>query len=384
MSAADPETAATRAATLGDILQSQSRDSTFNQYFPIYQRWSAFARAHGISPLPPRSRDNRDARKLLAVFDNFVLDEYKRNAEKGVAKGKRGRDAANHPGTFDKTFQAINHVVTKIFGRDALLTPLLAQAKTSYRNRFTKPVKKAKPLTGQKVRQLVKFAERSNCPWLNVVAKATLIMWSGAGRFSCVSNIDKARTRSTPACGDVPENPSPDGSYSLVYYYDRKNKKGLTATPLPTMSDKSLDARTAIQWFDEEFDRGEAPKLIPKLHKVRGVEAYTVDPDPDAWCGYTTFLAAFRLAMKMAGLQDELDCIEMTTSKEWSLHGGRRGFVKDARALSNGEPLLYEVLSIHGAWSIESLECMMGYNSVNPAEHAATIRNLMHSALMIE
>ena len=88
--------------------------------------------------------------------------------------------------------------------------------------------------------------------------------------------------------------------------------------------------------------------------------------------------------MKMAGMQDDLDCINMSTSTEWSLHGGRRGFVKDARSLSNGEPLLYEVLSIHGAWSITSLECMMGYNDVDPSEHAKTIRNLMHSSLMIE
>ena len=74
---------------------------------------------------------------------------------------------------------------------------------------------------------------------------------------------------------------------------------------------------------------------------------------------------------------------ELWFTNEWSLHGPRRGFVHEARSLSNGEPLLYEVLSLHGAWSMESLECMMGYNSVSPAEHAATICNLMHSSLQV-
>lgn len=31
---------------------------------------------------------------------------------------------------------------------------------------------------------------------------------------------------------------------------------------------------------------------------------------------------------------------------------------------------------------MQSLECMMGYNSVSPAEHAATIRDLMHASLL--
>ena len=328
-------------------------------------------------------------RQRIATFNAFVVDEYARNRDKGLAAGRSGRTAANKPGTYEQVFIGINHIIQKVFGRRPLDSAFRIQATSSYKRRFSTPTKKAKPLLGKHLRTLAKFAARQGIPWLSVVANVIVISCSNAGRWACVNAIDIARTMGHPAEGSIPANPDPLGRYSFTYWWGRKNRLELTATTCPTVDDDVLDSRKCFLWLVNEFSRiipsnpGEDFGIIPELIPSK-THDFIVNPDPRRRCSYKNFLRAFRLAMKLAGLQEEMPQAGSQTSSEWSLHAGRRGFVVEARSLSNGVPLLYEVLSLHGAWSMQSLECMMGYNECSPEDHAATISALMHSSLSLK
>ena len=386
---ATSELADARTETFNEIITSQSAHSTLKQYMPKFLIWHDFATSLGVLSIPSVSPTPEERSRRTTVFNLFILDQYAHNRDRKKAAGLTGRAAANAPGTFEQMFSAINHVVVKLYGRTPIDSPLRVQATNAYRRNYAKPTKKAKPLLGKHVRRLAKCAQALGIPWLSVVAAAIVIMWSNAGRWACVNCIAIARTLGHAPSGSIPANPDPEGRYSFTYWYERKNKRELTATTCPTIDDPVLDSRQRFLWFIREFKRNVPAQagsdqdfgILPELKRNK-VGGWDVNPDPTRRCTYATFLRAFRQAMKMAGLQEEHGGLN-AGSNEWSLHGPRRGFVHEARSLSNGEPLLYEVLSLHGAWSMESLECMMGYNSVSPAEHAATICNLMHSSLQV-
>lgn len=386
----DADVVEARAETVATILTTQSAPSTLKQYLPHFIRWQRFCNQKNINSMPDHGPPSyADDRKRTAVFNAFVVDEYIRNKNRGLHLGRTGRAAANKPGTYEQIFKGINHIIEKVFGRRPIGSTFLVQAIASYKRLFASPTKKAKPLLGKHLRTLCHFAAREGIPWISVVARVAVIMWSNAGRWSCVNRIDIRRTLGHKAEGSIPENPDPSGRYSFTYWWGRKNRHELTATTCPTVDDELLDSRKSFLWLLNEFSRiipskpeddfGIIPELVPS--KTHG---FKVNLDPRRRCSYKNMLAAFRLAMKRAGLQEEIPKLGAPTSTEWSLHAGRRGFVVEARSLSNGVPLLYEVLSLHGAWSMQSLECMMGYNDCNPADHAATISELMHSSLSLK
>lgn len=378
-----------RTDTFTEIITSQSAPATLKQYMPKFLQWHDFATAHNAPSIPKINSTFAEKLHLTAVFNLFILDQYAANRDKKKSAGLTGRAAANAPGTFEQMFYAINHVVVKLYGREPIDSPLRGQATTAYRQNYSRPTKKAKALLGAHVRILALTARALRLPWLSVVARAIVIMWSTAGRWSCINRIDIGRTMGHPAEGSIPANPDPEGRYSFTYWYGRKNKKELTATTCPTVPEAVLDSRQSFLWLVKEFNRNipaqagssEDFGILPELRRNRH-GGWDVVPDPTRRCTYRNFLLAFRDAMRIAGLEEAHNELRVGTSAEWSLHGPRRGFVHEARSMSNGEPLLYEVLSLHGAWSMQSLECMMGYNSVSPAEHAATIRDLMHASLL--
>ena len=209
--AAEPESFDARADALANILSTQSADTTLQQYIPHFLRWHKFAEARGVCAIPEESHSHEQAIKTRRVFDMFVLEEYARNSTRGLPRGRTGRDAANRPGTFNQIFSAINHVLTKLYGRPELDSSMRIRASNSYRRRFSRPTKKAKPLRGETLRRFVKFCHAHREPWLNVVAKVIVIMWSTAGRWSCISRMDLKRTLGHEQEGDIPANPDPEG-----------------------------------------------------------------------------------------------------------------------------------------------------------------------------
>ncbi len=376
-----------RAATAARIISNQSAGSTQKLYFAHFKRWNTFARARGIPSVPEDNQSYQALRRQIACLDAFAIDMYRYNATRWQATGRTGRAAGNKPGTFNQIFFGINHVITKIYGKSPLRSSFVDQAKASYKRDFSQPTKKARPLRGSELRRLVEFADAHShdLPWLNVVAKVVVIMWSTAGRWSCIYRIDIGKSIEHPAANGHPANPQP--GFSSIFWYGRKNRQELTFTTCPTVANSRLDARSCLLWLINTFNRivptsGNGHGIIPQL-SPDGLGGFKINPDPTRRCNYNNFLRAFRSAMKLAGLQRECNAIHSSTSNEWSLHAGRRGFVTEARSLDNGTPLLYEVLSLHGAWSIESMDCMLGYNECSPADHAKTISRLMHSALAL-
>lgn len=373
----DPEKQS-KLLTLLNILLSQSRDSTLTKYMEYFGRWSEYARIHDFVALPPRATASQQAiDKWNDDFSVFIMDEY----EAAASGGRRAsRTTPLQPGTFDQCWSGIQFVVVQIFGRPGLQIPLLRAAKRAYRQQFAKPVKKAIPVTGAVIIALLKAKEHYGYEWLNITVDVIVILYCTAGRWNCVNQCDRDRTFSCPSSGHVPANPQ--DSYSLFYFFNRKNKKGLTFCTTPFLSDAAACPR-------ECFLRLHAlmPKkltLIPWISKKRtGPYDFIVERPIKRSCTYRQFLKLFRAAFSIAKVPSPFDDNAVPAPSEWSLHGPRRGFVTNARDLSDktSYPLSQELVAFHCGFSLQSAECQMGYNQVNPAGHARVLKSFFDQTL---
>ena len=367
---------------LAEVFSNQERASTIKQFAPYWKRWSEFAVAHELILLPPETGDTRS---FEAGFSRFACHEYE-IARKGGRLSKSQKNTPNAPGTYNQIFQGINHILTKIFNVRELKVPLIENCTTAYRLNYSRPKKKARPLLGRHLQVLVKLATKLTGPnwdWLQFVVDVVLIAWMAAGRWSCMDNINVQKSIGSD-CEIMGINPDPRGEYWLLFWKERKNVDGESCTECPTIKDTKLDPRTRFMSLVGRYKRHDSKKLLPKFSKRQGVDIWDVVMDPTAYCGYHQFLQMFRAVMSLAGLDDVMDMSHAAgaeTRKDWSLHGWRGGFVTEMRGQGGQASVFIETIARHGGWSYESVECILGYNSVDSREHARVLLPAIMAAL---
>jgi len=352
------------------ILRDKSADSTLGKHANSFKKWVTFARDNEISPVPPVPL----TQEFHASFYRFVLKTHKECAEK---KYLSGREQPCQPKTFDGIFHGINHIFERVYGVPGIRMQYLNQAKSAYRRRFSRPKRKARPLTLTCLERLVNFASATNIPWMSLTSHTAIVMHQNAMRWSCVDNVNVQKTFRCPANNPFPVNPDPQGRYSLFYYYKRKSTNEECISTVPLLSNKNMDARTSFLYIRSTWNRKDSRKLLPRCTK-RG-DHFTIDSDPSASCTYDCFLNMYRQLNKLAGNGEAVPGIDGQPDTDWTPHGPRRGFVNNAREDLQHEPLALEVMSSHGAWAAKSVTTMLGYNDVRPERHAKIIANLYES-----
>lgn len=363
-------------ASLSTILLTQSADKTLKNSQNSFLRWKRFAVENDFPVLPPTDEESKPA--FQHGFDLFVLQQFQDHSHRRIKK--TGVTRPNKPGAFTSVFTGINHMFEHFLDRPRMDTPLLKKARRSYTRLYKTLPKKAKPMEFKHLLNLLALLRTCSEPYIVLVVKVTILAWFSAGRWSCIDRIDMQRTFSNSSKYVGIEgkglNPSPCGTFSYIYWKERKNIAGLSATVLPTLKDKNLDPRTNFLDIVSTFNREKSTKLIPNVFKRKGV--WVVDPNPNASCSYAKFLPMFRHVMFLAGNDSEAVYTNSDTpSTEWTLHCNRRGFVKTARAAMEGkQPLLWEVILRQGGWSPSSVDTAFAYNDVDPATHAKTLREM--------
>ena len=337
-----------------------------------FVKWKNFAEQRQWLVLPPEEDDPIfDAR-----FDMFVIDQY--NKHKNRTLKKSGKKRPNKPEAFKAVFSGINNIASSLFDSRRIQTPLLKKAKKSYSRLYPGSTikKKAAPLEFYHVQNLANLASVNQEPFVHLVVNVIIMAWFAAGRWACINNIDIAKTISDDGTGMLGPNPDPSGKFSYLYYNGRKHRPGTSCSVLPTMDDLAIDPRQCFLRVIDTFDRKQSEKLIPACNKKRGV--WIVDPDPNKSCPYGQFLKMFRDVMKLAGNDICVShCDDTTTSDKWTLHCGRRGFVRTARNAADGaDPLHWEIVMRHGGWKPSSMDCAFDYNDVDPATHAASLHKM--------
>ena len=364
-----------------EILLNQSADSTMKNSLNHFLKWKIFAEIRGFPVLP---KGKVIQQSFSDNFDLFIVHQYNFHKHK---KYKNGRVGSNGPAAFKAVFTGINHIIENLFDSPRIETPFLAKAKRTYSRicAGSNITKKAKPLEFHHIRNLVNLAKTNQEPFVQLTVKVIITGWFAAGRWACIDAIDIAKTLSDDGLdhqNSAGINPDPSGKFSYIYWKNRKHLPGLSFSVLPTMDDKSVDPRKCFLDVVSMFNRQNSTKLIPQVSKRGSV--WIVNPDPKLSCKYNQFLKMFRQVMLMAGNDMEAEhCDSTTPTTKWTLHSGRRGFVKTARAASGGnDPLLWEVIIRHGGWKPTSIDTVFGYNDVDPAVHAAKLYN-MYSQTML-
>ena len=362
-------------SVMAEVFSNQERASTLRQFAPMWKRWADFACEHELEMFPPICEDRR---RFDAGFTKFACYEYDL-ARKG-GRNKKRKKKANKPGSFNQIFQGIDHIMTKIFHKEAMNVEMVNCFKTSYRLKYSSPVKKARPLLGKHLRTLVKVAKRLNQDWFTFVVDVVIIAWMSAGRWSCINNIDMEKSTGG-MCDIMGENPDPNGKYWLLFWNERKNVDGESCTEIPILADKDFDPRTRFMNMVNRYNLGS--KLCPDFKKVQGKSVWNVIDNPGRSCSYQKFLEMFRAAMKIAQLTNVCDITQrpgQVSSMEWSLHAFRRGFVTEMRG-KGGNSIFIETIARHGGWSYEWVETILGYNSVTTTDHVKMILPAILTAL---
>jgi len=362
-------------SVLAEVFANQERASTLRQFAPMWKRWADFACEHNLLLFPPSGTDRRC---FDAGFTKFACYEYDLSRKGG--RNKKRKRKANKPASFNQIFQGIDHIMTKIFHKEAINVEMVNCLKTSYRLKYSRPVKKARPLLGKHIRTLVRVAKRLNQDWFTFVVDVVIIAWMSAGRWSCINNIDMDKSTGG-MCDIMGENPDPNGKYWLLYWNERKNVDGESCTEIPILPDKDFDAYSRFMSMVNRYNLG--AKLCPDFKKVQNKNIWTVIDDPSRSCSYQKFLAMFRAVMKIAQLTDVCDITQrpgQVSSLEWSLHAFRRGFVTEMRG-KGGNSIFIETIARHGGWSYEWVETILGYNSVTTTDHVKMILPAILTAL---
>jgi|TARA_B110000003_G_scaffold262535_1_gene285252 hypothetical protein len=362
-------------SVLTECFSNQERKSSIAQYGRFWKRWADFCLARQWDNLfPPRDNDSHKREVFDARFGIFACHEYSK-AKNG---GRNKKTRANTPETFSQIFQGIDHIVTKIFNRQKMDIPLVKSLNTSYRLKYSRPTKKARPLLGIHIQKLVKAEAMLDQDWFTCVVDVVIIAWMSAGRWSCMDNINMEKSTS-----DVDDtmgiNPDPKEKYWLLWWNNRKNQNGLTCCELPIVRDKRFDPRTRFMSMLTRYKR--TKKLIPRFTKVQNKNLWNADTSPEKSCTYDSFLRMFRAAMKIAGLDNVCDVTDTAMLMEWSLHAFRRGFVTEVRGRGGKHSVYIETIARHGGWSYESTETILGYNSVTTTDHVNMVLPAILKAL---
>ena len=130
-----------------------------------------------------------------------------------------------------------------------------------------------------------------------------------------------------------------------------------------------------------KYNRHNSKKWLPKFKKVWKAQHWEVVDDPHQSMTYSCFLDMFREAMKLAGLEKEFDYQDMSkdTTRKWSLHAFRRGFVTMMR--NNGITVRVETIARHGNWSVNSIPCLLAYEESTAEVHVKALKPSIVQAL---
>ena len=102
-------------SVLAEVFANQERASTLRQFAPMWKRWADFACEHNLLLFPPSGTDRRC---FDAGFTKFACYEYDLSRKGG--RNKKRKRKANKPASFNQIFQGIDHIMTKIFHKEAI------------------------------------------------------------------------------------------------------------------------------------------------------------------------------------------------------------------------------------------------------------------------
>jgi hypothetical protein len=127
----------------------------------------------------------------------------------------------------------------------------------------------------------------------------------------------------------------------------------------------------------DTHNRALSDKWLPCCQKVYGQPHWIVVEDSTRACSYAVFLDMFREAMRLAGLEHEFDFQDST--RKWSLHAFRRGWVTNMRR--NKFVVRVETIARHGNWSVNSVPVILSYADSTAAEHVQALKPSIVQAL---
>lgn len=364
--------------TVVEIYSNTARGSTMTQYLPCWQKWVDFGLEHNYAIWPPEDRSSVEWFDFEANFDHFALREYARCRDKVFKNGKK---RPNTPSRYKQVFDGINHVLHDLFHIKKIETSMLKTMKRSYTRKYERNPVKARPMLGKHLIKLVNTAERMNRPWLTVVADMAVVAWMSSGRWDCIDNINMEKSINY-ICPVQGPGVDPNGEYWLLFFWQRKTHNVETTTECLTLQDKPLlNPRRRFMNVVNKYNRHNSKKWLPKFKKVWKAQHWEVVDDPHQSMTYSCFLDMFREAMKLAGLEKEFDYQDMSkdTTRKWSLHAFRRGFVTMMR--NNGITVRVETIARHGNWSVNSIPCLLAYEESTAEVHVKALKPSIVQAL---
>lgn len=360
--------------TMAEVFSHQSRSSTMKQYLPFWKKWVDFGCEQGYDIWPPKDKNSREFFDFEANFDHFAVREYERCRDKAYKNGKK---QANLPSTYQQTFDGINHVLRELFNLTGVKTSMMNSLKRSYTAQYSRPKVKARPMLGKHLVKLVNLAAKLKRPWLTLVANTAVVAWMSSGRWDCINNINVAKSihHTDPVMGPGVD---PNGEYWLLYFFQRKNRSIETVTECLTLEGKPLlNPRRCFMDVVDTHNRALSDKWLPCCQKVYGQPHWIVVEDSTRACSYAVFLDMFREAMRLAGLEHEFDFQDST--RKWSLHAFRRGWVTNMRR--NKFVVRVETIARHGNWSVNSVPVILSYADSTAAEHVQALKPSIVQAL---